>query len=285
MILMTVEIVLPEINSRKKNVKDLVFSVLLDCNPKTLTQLHREIKQKYNISVSFQAVLKAVNILYSEGILSKEGKFYSINKRWIFETRNFFDKIYMEHFSVKKPMKKIEMGKDVTIYTVSNLFELDRLWWDLLMNWAKNEKEDKRNVFRGSHCWWLLLRLYEDFLLQEIFDQNKIKTYNLISKNTPLDKVSVKYHKSRGIFAKINTKIKEKINSDISSFGAFLLKCEIPIFLYQKLEKIYIKSKSLQDLDLKEITDIFNENTEIELRVIKDKFLADKVKEDVIGYF
>jgi len=36
---------------------------------------------------------------------------------------------------------------------------------------------------------------------------------------------------------------------------------------------------------MKKILDIFKQNTEIELTLIKDKFIADKIKEEIISYF
>ena len=195
---MTLEIVLPEANVKDRTVKDLVFSILVDDEAKTLTQLHRGIKRKYGRSVSFQAVIKAVKSLISHEVLVKETRFYSISKDWVFETRNFFDKLYSEHFKVKRPMKKIELGKEIIVYTVANLLELDKLWNDLLTNWAKKEEEDKRNVWKGRHCWWLIPRLQEEDILHDLFEKNKIKTYNLLIENTLLDKIAVKYYRKKG---------------------------------------------------------------------------------------
>lgn len=282
---MTIEIVIPEVSSKDKTTKDLVFSILVEDKPKTLTQLHREIKRKYGKSVTFQAVIKAVNSLLSHKALAKEGKLYSINKDWIFETRNFFDELYREYFKVKKPMKKIELGKEVTIYTVNNLLELDRLWNDILTNWAKKEIKDKRNVWKGKHCWWLIPRLQEEDLLHDFFAEQGIKTYNLLTENTILDRVAVNYYSKKKEFIKINKKIKLSLDAHISAFGEFLMKFEIPKELSDKLEKIYQKTKKIENLDLKKVLDIFKQNIEIEITLIKDKLIADKIKEEIISYF
>lgn len=280
-----IEIAVPEFNKNKeKTTKDLVFSILVDESPKTLTQLHREVKRKYGISVSFQAVIKAVNLLLSNQVIIKEAKLYSLNKDWIFETRNFFDKIYSEQFKVNKPMKKIELGKDVTVYHVKNLLELDRLWNDMLTNWAKHEKEDKRNVWKGRHCWWLIPRLQEEDILHDFLLKQNIKTYNLVFNKTLLDKLSLRYYGNKGESIKSIRKSPDS-NIDLSAFGEFILKCEIPDEIYNKLEKIYQKTKKIEDLNLKEVLDIFKENAEIEVTLIKDKFLAGKIKEDVINHF
>lgn len=282
---MAIEIVIPEARTEDKTTKDLVFSILVEDKPKTLTQLHREIKRKYGKTVSFQAVIKAVNSLLSHEVLIKKGKLYSINKDWVFETRNFFDNLYKEYFKVKKPLRKVELGKEVTIYTVNNLLELDRLWNDLLTNWAKKETEDKRNVWKGKHCWWLIPRLQEEDILHDFFAKQKIKTYNLLTENALLDKVAVKYYLRKKEFIKISKKIKLKADIHVSAFGEFLMKFEIPKELSNSLEKIYQKTKKIEDIDLKKVLDIFKQNIEIEVTVIKDKLIADKIKEEVISYF
>lgn len=282
---MTLEIVIPEANVKDRTTKDLVFSILIDDIPKTLTQLHREIKARYGTSVTFQAVIKAVNSLLEHNVLIKAGKLYSINKDWIFETRNFFDRLYTEYFKVKKPMKEVKLGKEVTIYTVNNLLELDRLWNDLLTTWAKKEIMDKRNVWKGRHCWWLIPRLQEEDILHDLFAKQGIKTYNLLSENTILDKIAINYYKNKKEFIKINKKIKLKTDSHISVFGELLMKFEIPKLISDKLERVYQKIKKIEDLDLKMVLDIFKENSEIEIILIKDKEIANKIKEEIVGYF
>ena len=282
---MTLEIVIPESDANEKTTKDLVFSILIEDRPKTLTQLHREIKQKYRVSVSFQAVIKAVNSLLSYGVLIKDEKAYSIDKEWIFKTRNFFDRLYTEYFKVQKPLKKVELGKEVIVYTVHNLLELDRLWNDLLTNWAKEEKEDKRNCWRGRHAWWIMPRLQEEDILHDFMIKQGIKTYNLWTENTPLDKIASNYYKKKEEFSRINTRLKVDGDYHIAAFGDNILKFEIPKELSKELDKIYKKTRNLEDLDIKGAIDLFKENVEIEVTLIKDEFLANKVKEEIVGYF
>src|SRR3989344_169113 len=282
---MTLELVIPETDVKNRNTKDLVFSVLIEEQSKTLTQLHREIKRRYGISVTFQAVIKAINSLLAHKVIIKEGKVYSLSKDWVFETRNFFDRVYTENFKVKKPMKRVELGKEITLYTVSNLLELDRLWNDLLVTWTKKETEDKRNVWKGRHCWWLIPRLQEEDILHDLFAKQRIKTHNLLAENTVLDKIVVNYYKNKKEFIKISKNIKLDSNLNLSSFGEYLVKFEIPKEVSGKLEKIYKNTRNNKNLDLKRILDIFKENCEIEVTVMKNKFIANKIKDEVVSYF
>ena len=229
--------------------------------------------------------MKAVGSLVVKDILIREGMAYTINKIWIFESRNFIDKLYRIHFNVQEPIKKIELGKEIVVYTVNNLLELDRLWNDLLVNWAKEEKVDKRNVWRGRHCWWLIPRLQEEDFLHDLFSRQKIETYNLICSNTLLDKVAFNYYKKKGERAMIGKKTKLDKDNHLSAFGDFLLKFEIPETISERLEKIYKKIKKVEDIDLKQVLDIFKENQMIEVTVIRDKMLSGKIKEEIISSF
>src|SRR3989344_2908523 len=278
---MTLEIVIPEREAKKSTVKDMIFAILAEGNPKTLTQLHREMKRRYGVGVSFQAVIKAVRNLLEHRVLNKSKRIYSLNKEWIFETRSYLDKLYIQHFKVVKPLETAEFSKEVTVYKVGNLLELDRLWNGLLANWAKSEKEDKRNVWQGNHCWWLIPRLQEEDALHDLFIEHRVKTYNLINDGTTLDKLAVKYYSKKGENAKIR---KRKTDADrhLSIFGSYIVRFEIPRHLADKLEEIYQKTKKIEELDLKNVLDIFKKNLEIEEIVIDDRVLADALKEKII---
>jgi hypothetical protein len=282
---MVLEIVLPEKSAKSKTTKDMVFSLLVDTRERTLTQLHREIKKRFRVSISFQAVIKAVKSLLEQEVLQKNKRLYSIDKDWIFKTRNFFDSLYKDHFKVKQPIKKMEHGKDITIYTVHNLLEIDRLWNELLTNWAHSEKSDKRNCWKGRHAWWIIPRLQEEDILHDFMIKRDIKTYNLWISNSALDKSAMKYYKGKREFTKSRPSIKLSADTHIAAFGDTLIKFEIPKAISRKLETLYSRTKSVEDLDMKKVIDIFKEEAEIEYSVIKDKFLADQVKTEIISHF
>jgi len=81
--------------------------------------------------------------------------------------------------------------------------------------------------------------------------------------------------------------ITDKIDKDlhISSFGEFLVKFEIPEQISIQLEKVYAKAKHAENIDLKQVLDIFKETQQIEVTVLQDKMLADKIKEEIIREF
>jgi hypothetical protein len=278
---MTIEIIIPE-NGKIKKTKDMVFSILIDYPNLTLTQLQRKIKSLYGVNITLQSILKSINYFSDNNVILKENKFYSINKDWIYDVKNYFDNLYFDTLKVENINKKINYSKNVSIYTLNNLFELDKLWSDYLINWIKNEKKDKRNVWQGNHCWWLIPRIQNEELLHDQFDKFKVKTYNLIGRDTLLDRVAYNYYKSR----KENVKIlKKPILEDISCFGEFVFKYKIPDSIFKKLEKIYYSTKKTDKLDINTINNVFKQNEKIEVMIIKDVFLANNIKYEIIKYF
>jgi len=280
---MVLQILVPEQNAHEGTTRDLVFSILADDKPKTLTQLHREIKRKHGVSVTFQAVIKAVRSLLASNVLVRKEKLYSLNEEWVFETRNFFDHLYKKHFKVKRPMEKTDAGENVTVYVVKNLLELDRMWNDLLTNWAKKEEGKKINAWMGRHCWWLIPRLEEEDILHDFFLEKGVRTYNVVTGNTVLDKSAVSYY--RGIHESIKmVKKKSETDSHIAAFGKTVLKFDIPQKLSEKLERIYGGTKRIEDLDLKRTLDVFKENFDIEVILIRDEALAERVRNEIMSY-
>ena len=80
-------------------------------------------------------------------------------------------------------------------------------------------------------------------------------------------------------------KLGTKPDSHISAFGEFIVRFEIPKNISKKLEDVYRKTKRIEDLDLKKTLDIFKQDAEIEVTVIKDKMLADKIKGEIVSEF
>lgn len=274
------EIAIPDKNLSKSSTRDLVFAILSENMPRTLTEVHRELKRRFSISVSFQSVLKAVRSLQQSGAIGQNGRFYSLKKEWIFECKKFFDRIYVENFNVKKPISMNESG-GVTVFTVTNLIELDTLWNDILLGWASGEKNDMRYVWKGSHCWWLVPRLQEEDILQDFFIKQKVKTYNLITEKTSLDKWAYRYYSEKKVYVNFSKKA-EKNGVNVAAFGENYMKFEIPKQINDRLERIYEKSKGIGDVDLKAVMDVFKMNGKIEVVLLKDKALAGRLKDELV---
>lgn len=86
-----IELSIPQLGEDTKNVKDLVVTLLTQEQPLSIIQLTNKIQKQYAVSVTYQAVRKAVNTLHAQKVLHKERKQYSIRKEWVLQLKSFFD--------------------------------------------------------------------------------------------------------------------------------------------------------------------------------------------------
>lgn len=274
---MTINITIPE-NFKNSKVKDIIINILLNDKNKTLTQIHRSIK-KQGINTSFQAVIKATKILIEQDILISNNKQYSINFDWIKKNKEFFDKLYKENLKHIKT-EKINKNEDIVIYKVSSLFELDKLWWDLLMEWANKEEKNKINIWKGQHMWWLIPRIEDETHLRDFLDRKEIKSYFILENNNNLDKIAKDYYIKKKEKVKIIKQIND-LDEEINIFGDNILRFKRPKEIKEKIKEIYKNKK----IDIEKITSLFNKKTEIEVSLVKDRFISAKICEDLIKKF
>lgn len=274
---MTIDITIPEdLNNAK--VKDIIIYILIDNKEKTLTQLHKKIK-KYGVSTSFQSVIKATKLLIEQKIIVSNNKLYSINFEWIKKNKEFFDKLYKENITIEKK-EKIKKQENITVYKVNNLFELDKLWWDLLFEWANKEEKNKINLWKGQHMWWLIPRIEDEDYLRDFLNRKKIKSYFILENNNYLDKIASEYYKNKKENVKI-VKKKNDLDEEINVFGDYILRFKRPTNIKEDIKKIYDNKK----IDFQKITSIFNKKTNIEITVIKDKFIAERITSELLKLF
>ena len=115
--------------------------------------------------------------------------------------------------------------------------------------------------------------------------KDKVRVYQLVNGKSYLDKWSVKFYKRLGINCTINkSKTKNKANY-IVVFGDYVMQTYYPKDIIEKLEKFYKKTKQLEDIDLNEIMSILTLKRDIKVTLIKNREIANKVREDIIKQF
>jgi len=99
---MTFNILIPEINSKPKNTKDAVISILTIEWPLTLREIFYKIKKQYRFSCSYQSVYKAVKELSEKEVLRKKYKKYEINIDWIKKVQSLTDIVETNYYAKKR---------------------------------------------------------------------------------------------------------------------------------------------------------------------------------------
>lgn len=111
-----------------------------------------------------------------------------------------------------------------------------------------------------------------------------IISHILSTGNTPLDKNIRKFYESIGVKTYISPSISTFDKSYyVGTYGDLIIQAQYPEKLVAALERFFKKNKSIEELNLKELSDIVNKKTEIKLTVIKNLSMAKQINKSIIS--
>ncbi|NQV91199.1 hypothetical protein HQ489_01885 [Candidatus Woesearchaeota archaeon] len=271
---------------KKEGVKDLVFTILIKEYPLKIIQLTNFIKKRYGKSVTFQAVRKAVLELTSEGVLTKREDKFLVNKKWVLEIKTMMDDLFVnlnKNLTTPKDIHSVSEG--VSVFTFHSLNELMKFWQDLIDDWYAHSKRGdyKINCYQAAHAWEGLLHLDREKELMGQLKKKGIQSYIISTGNTSLDKNIKIFYKNIGLKMAINPSISSFDKSYyVGTYGDLIIQTQYPEEIVKNLDHFFRKNKSLEDFDLKELSDIVNKKVEIKLTVIKNLAMAKQINKSII---
>lgn len=272
---------------KKEGVKDLVFTILSKEYPLRIIQLTNFIKKRYGKSVTFQAVRKAVLELTSEDVLTKRENKYSINKKWVLETKTKLDGLFVYlNKNLTTPKDVHAVSEEVSVFTFHSLNELMKFWQDLIDDWYVNFKKGEPNIncYQAAHAWEGLLHLDREKELMGQLKKKGIVSYILSKGNTQLDRNIRKFYKSLGIKVAINSSMSSFDKSYyVGTYGDLVVQTQYPEGIIKDLDRFFRKNNTIKDLDLKELSDIVNRKRGIKLTVIKNLAMAKQINKSIIA--
>lgn len=278
-----IELTIPQAGEETKNLKDIIFSILSEKQSLSTIQVFNIIKKNFNVGATYQAVSKAVLNLVEKNVIKKEGKFFSINKDWLINTKIVLDKLISQSESEQeiKKFHKDFAHKEYAIYSFSNLYDLDSFWDDMLIHLANNLKEDEERLFlaHAHYGWWLLINLGKETKMFQHLLKKGLVCYNLFIGKKPLNLWAKKIYTDLGVKFKVieDKDIDEKITLNV--IGDTVIQVQYPESILIKLRLFYNKYKNTQDISTKEITDLAHEPCDLKFIVFKNKEIADGLKE------
>jgi len=273
--------------TKNKGVKELSVLLLSREFPLQLIEIKKKLKQEFSVEVSFQAVKKAVNALEEEGIIKKEGKAFSLDRKWISESKKFFDKLTSRNVS-KIGTRRGILGEPENINTMffSDLYSLDNFWADLMFDWLNNIQKGEEKISAGQ-CpfgWWVLINFASDTKLHNAYKQNSVKQFQIFTKDFPLNHFAAKNYEEMGVKSIV---LKNKIFENEKEFlvyGDNVVEIEYPKKTLKKIFDFYSKHHSF-DRHAKKFQRIVEEKTKIKFTFFKDRFIAEKLREGILQKF
>lgn len=269
------------------DIKNLVFSILVDEYPLKIIELTNYIKRRYGKSVTFQGVRKAILQLVDEGIVKKEDNNFLIDKEWVKTSKDFLNELYMKMVSVPEEKKKNtydSLGEDLSIFIFDSINEMMSVWQELSDQWYKSHKKGEYNVncYQAAHSWEVLLHPDVEAKLMGQTKKRGIQAYVLNTENTPLDRSLVKFHENIGVKATINHSAATFDKSHyIGTYGPYIFQAKYPLAIVRKLDKFFKKNMNTENLDLSELSKIANMKTEIKMIVIKNLEMAKQINNSI----
>jgi hypothetical protein len=270
---MTFEYVLPGMRIKKRSAKDLVISILASRWPLSIRKIYNIIRKKYNFSISYQAVHKAVNELIRDGIILRKGKEYQLKDGWIRELKEFISKLEKSYLE-NHPILENKIPSDITFDKACELYEffLDAFNKDIF------DATKKSICFHGMDVWNCLLAT----------DEMIHKMKNLASKYTflmavecdnPVNRLLKTFWDKIGVKVKIGVKTDATIFADLMVVGNFVIQIFYPEKLVKKIIEVNNKIKSLEDWDFSRYHDLyFSSYGKINMIITQNENLAQEIR-------
>lgn len=270
----------------KKDVKNLVFTILTEEYPLKIIELTNYIHKRYGKSVTFQGVRKALMQLVEDGVIIKENNEFLINKEWVKDSKKFLDHLYIQMFEKNNTKKKVDsIGGDLSVFAFDSINEMMKMWESLSDEWFKNFKKGDYNVncYQAAHSWEVVLHPDVETTLMSQSKKKGIKSYILCTENTPLDRNLVKFHDRLGVKMVIN---QSSANFDkshyIGTYGPFIIQAKYPPEIVKRFDEFFKKNNNIENLDLTELSKIANTKVKIKMTVIKNLEMAKQINESIL---
>ena len=278
-----IELSIPQPDEESKNVKDLVFSILAAEYPLSIMELTNRIQRNYNVSVTYQAVRKAIEGLHKQGVLLKQGKRYSIDKDWIFRLRSFFDQLLTKYDEGRSAQEfTMEPGKEnYAVYTLPSLFELDVFWGDVLWHLTDHLKpeENRNTIYLDYYAYWMLINLGRETKLVEHCMKKKVKIHMALFSDLPLNRWAMKIYSDMGYRMKL---VHDRAFDEylaVNILGDTVIQVKYPKEIIKKVRGFFEKYSTTQDMSMKEMTEIAHSPCEIKLIVFRNPTIARNLRE------
>ncbi|HLC79758.1 MAG TPA: hypothetical protein VJG83_05050 [archaeon] len=277
-------------SSKKDTVKNQLVQILSKEHPLSLANMHRKIAQKFSSRVSFQGIRKAATMLVDEGVLFRnESKEYEISKKWIFDSKKFFDSLSVSYNTRanSKVFAREFLEGDYGQYRLKSLFELDNFWTDMLLYCAENigKDEPKSCISYNNIHWWFQINYGNEMTLWKSIINKGIKSTFVCPAGFPINDVAISNYRSIG--GKVG-KAKSAIypsNVDVNVIGDHIIQVNYPENIVRKLRDFFKKRDSFLSSELKSLNDIMDIKCDIQFTCMKNPQAASAYREKILANF
>lgn len=279
---MALQITLPF--GKKDNTKNLIFSILIYDYPLKIIELTNLLHKRYGKSVTFQAVRQAVLELVEDDVLIRKNTTFEINKDWIKETISVLHSID-DSLNKQKSSKVESINGEITVMEFGSLGELMKFSEEFIDDWCKKLKKGDPNIncYQGEHYWEALL--YPDKEREMILRLKKkgVKAYSLMTSNMVLDRTIAQFYRKLGLTV-VNQQSNSRFDKSyyVATYGDIIAEARYPEKLVKELDLFFKKNKTLEKLDLNELSRIVNKKYPMKTTIITNPEMAKQINNSIM---
>lgn len=271
-------------------VRGQIVQVLSKEHPLSLTDLHRKISKRFGSRVSFQAARKAANMLLDEGILLRNhSKEYEISKKWILDSKRFFDSLSDAYVSKagKKVFGKLFSEGDYAEYKLTSLYELDNFWSDMLVHLADNIRDDElHEIVAYNNCaFWFLINYGSEVSLFEYYRKKGMRGFLVYPEDNFINSIAIRNYNSLGFPAKVVRRRPFPKSMDINVVGDTIIQVHFPDMIVKKLQRLVEKYDSAKDVPVRELNALVNTMCDIKFVCFKNPEMAKSLRSQLLRAF
>lgn len=282
---------------KQRNVKDYILIILLEEFPLRTKALYTKLKKKYALSVTYQAVHKAVTQLEENGLVQRTEEGYSLHQDWIQKVELFIE-MYKAHYTGSEEdytteIKELKKDGDSKILSVPTLFEAMRIQMYIRDRFREKffdtpfEKKPIR-VNNDYHVYRFVTNPYDT---HQGYQQPKYRfpIYYLIEGKTAVDQESVALVKTYpGVKDVDKFLLGERLprGCQLAVYDDLVLEMHLPRELRKRVDSYFGRAKDLSDFNtLGYFKEVVVAPFKIKVVLYKDRELADSIVQETRAYF
>lgn len=283
---MSINPIIPQLNTKQNTTKDAIISILSQEWPLSTKEIYSRTRRQLSLSVSYQAIHKTIKQLEENGIISKAGLKYELNRGWISNIKKFstnLEKLYNKEGMIYDIDPNF---KGTLRFQFDDLTLLALFCAETVANRVLVGDGDPTTIGWFRHLYVTLRFNFKDFSLLQQVAKNCRNAYAIASSDSPLDKLTQKMYLKSG-FKNVKIGIGEELFDDcLIVHGDGIIRVISPPKTKQILDEVYNRNKNLTDL-FKEVffRDALKTQLHFDVTVTRDPQMAKFLKKQLMKYF
>jgi len=266
--------------SKTKRVKDLIISVLAKGAARSPKLLHNTLQKQWALSVTYQAVFKALQELCEEGVVLRKRQGYTINPKWLSEVEGIISEIKKSLFS--KNLREHRYEGDVQTLIFDTFEAADEYRKMLQTDYFQHAS--KQYCSESAHLKSPLIFSEKSLSILELIKKSGTKCFLAVRGNTPIDRWCADYYRNELVDVKTGVACAQ--DCDIMVLGDSIVQLYIPQEVAASLDHIFSQAKQIADISVPALyTKFYKRKALVKMVITKNPELAERLRQRIRSFF